>query len=164
MLWWQNWLACACPVKACCRIARANAAPDQGATDPGGCSAGGRVGNFKNGFLGRPLRAKGHEYRELAVSWADLTHNLWVAAPAGATRSSGASRLSPKPTPSAPLRPAGCLPPTRKKENQTTSQQSLHCACRAAAAFTAPLPRCQQATFCGQNPTFLARDGNTQGT
>jgi len=40
----------------------------------------GRIGIFKNGFLGRPLRAKGHEHRELAVSWAVLTHNLWVLA------------------------------------------------------------------------------------
>lgn len=40
----------------------------------------GRIGIFKNGFLGRPLRAKGHAHRELAVSWAVLTHNLWVLA------------------------------------------------------------------------------------
>ncbi|MGH9857294.1 MAG: transposase, partial [Acidobacteriota bacterium] len=40
----------------------------------------GRIGIFKNGFLGRPLRAKGFERRELAVSWQVLTHNLWVLA------------------------------------------------------------------------------------
>jgi hypothetical protein len=40
----------------------------------------GRIGIFKNGFLGRPLRAKGFEHRELAVSWQVLTHNLWVPA------------------------------------------------------------------------------------
>jgi hypothetical protein len=40
----------------------------------------GRIGIFKNGFLGRPLRAKGFEHRELAVSWQVLTHNLWVLA------------------------------------------------------------------------------------
>lgn len=40
----------------------------------------GRIGIFKNGFLGRPVRAKGHEHRELAVSWQVLTHNLWVLA------------------------------------------------------------------------------------
>ena len=40
----------------------------------------GRIGIFKNGFLGRPLRAKGFEHREAAVTWQVLTHNLWVLA------------------------------------------------------------------------------------
>jgi len=40
----------------------------------------GRIGIFKNGFLGRPLRAKGFGHREQAVSWQVLTHNLWVLA------------------------------------------------------------------------------------
>ena len=40
----------------------------------------GRIAIFKNGFLGRPLRAKGFAHRELAVSWQVLTHNLWVLA------------------------------------------------------------------------------------
>jgi len=40
----------------------------------------GRIGIFKNGFLGRPLRAKGFAHREMAVSWQVLTHNLWVLA------------------------------------------------------------------------------------
>lgn len=40
----------------------------------------GRIGIFKNGFLGRPLRAKGFEHRAAAVSWQVLTHNLWVLA------------------------------------------------------------------------------------
>jgi len=40
----------------------------------------GRIGIFKNQFLGRPLRVKGFEHRNLAVSWAVLTHNLWVLA------------------------------------------------------------------------------------
>ena len=40
----------------------------------------GRIAIFKNGFMGRPLRAKGFEHRELAVSWQVLTHNLWVLA------------------------------------------------------------------------------------
>ncbi len=40
----------------------------------------GRIGIFKNGFLGRPLRAKGFAHREVAVSWQVLTHNLWVLA------------------------------------------------------------------------------------
>jgi hypothetical protein len=40
----------------------------------------GRIAIFKNGFLGRPLRAKGFEHREIAVTWQVLTHNLWVLA------------------------------------------------------------------------------------
>jgi hypothetical protein len=40
----------------------------------------GRLAIFKNGFLGRPLRAKGFAHRELAVTWQVLTHNLWVLA------------------------------------------------------------------------------------
>jgi len=40
----------------------------------------GRIAIFKNGFLGRPLRAKGFTHRELAVAWQVLTHNLWVLA------------------------------------------------------------------------------------
>jgi IS5 family transposase len=40
----------------------------------------GRIGIVKNNFLGRPLRSKGFPNRELAVSWAVLTHNLWVIA------------------------------------------------------------------------------------
>ena len=40
----------------------------------------GRISIFKNNFLGRPLRAKGFGHRALAVSWAVLTHNLWVMA------------------------------------------------------------------------------------
>jgi hypothetical protein len=40
----------------------------------------GRVGLFKNNFVGRPLRAKGHLHREIAVAWAVLAHNLWVLA------------------------------------------------------------------------------------
>jgi hypothetical protein len=40
----------------------------------------GRVGIFKNVFLGRPLRSKGFAHRELAVAWAVLAHNLWIIA------------------------------------------------------------------------------------
>jgi len=40
----------------------------------------GRIAIFKNGFLGRPLRAKGFEHRAMAVTWQVLTHNLWVLA------------------------------------------------------------------------------------
>jgi hypothetical protein len=40
----------------------------------------GRIGIFKNVFLGRRLLAKGFKHRQLAVGWAALTHNLWVIA------------------------------------------------------------------------------------
>jgi hypothetical protein len=40
----------------------------------------GRIGLFKNNFLGRPLRAKGFGHRARAVSWGVLTHNLGVMA------------------------------------------------------------------------------------
>jgi len=40
----------------------------------------GRIAIFKNGFLGRPLRAKGFEHRAMAVTWQMLTHNLRVLA------------------------------------------------------------------------------------
>jgi hypothetical protein len=40
----------------------------------------GRIGILKNGFLGRPLRAKGFAHRELALAWGVLTHNLWMLA------------------------------------------------------------------------------------
>ena len=36
-----------------------------------------RIGLLKQAFLGRPLRAKGFEHRELALAWGVLTHNLW---------------------------------------------------------------------------------------
>lgn len=40
----------------------------------------GRIGLLKQGFLGRPLRARGFEHRELALAWGVLTHNLWMLA------------------------------------------------------------------------------------
>ena len=40
----------------------------------------GRIGILKREFLGRPMRAKGFERRELALAWGVLTHNLWVLA------------------------------------------------------------------------------------
>ena len=40
----------------------------------------GRISILKNRFLGRPLRTKGFENRRQAVSWAVLSHNLWVLA------------------------------------------------------------------------------------
>jgi hypothetical protein len=40
----------------------------------------GRIGIFKNQFLGRPLRAKSFGHRQESVAWGVLTHNLWVLA------------------------------------------------------------------------------------
>ena len=40
----------------------------------------GRIAIVKHSFLGAPLRSKGFANRELAVTWAVLTHNLWVIA------------------------------------------------------------------------------------
>ncbi len=40
----------------------------------------GRVAILKNVFVGQSMRSKGFEHRELTVSWAVLTHNLWVMA------------------------------------------------------------------------------------
>ena len=40
----------------------------------------GRIAILKTLFLGRPMRSKGFERRNLTVGWAVLTHNLWVIA------------------------------------------------------------------------------------
>ena len=40
----------------------------------------GRMGIFKNGFLGRPMRSKGFVNREMNITWSVLAHNLWVLA------------------------------------------------------------------------------------
>jgi hypothetical protein len=40
----------------------------------------GRIAILKNGFFGRPMRAKGYAHRALVVSWSVLAHNLWVLA------------------------------------------------------------------------------------
>ncbi len=37
-----------------------------------------RISILKRGFLGQPLRSKGFEHRELALTWGVLTHNLWM--------------------------------------------------------------------------------------
>lgn len=37
-----------------------------------------RIGILKRNFLGRPMRARGFEHRELALAWGVLTHNLWM--------------------------------------------------------------------------------------
>jgi hypothetical protein len=39
-----------------------------------------RIAIFKNGFLGAPLLAKGHENQARQVAWAVLTHDLWLLA------------------------------------------------------------------------------------
>jgi len=39
-----------------------------------------RISILKRGFLGRPMRAKGFDHRQLAMAWGVLTHNLWVFA------------------------------------------------------------------------------------
>ena len=39
-----------------------------------------RIGIFKNGFCGRPMRIKGFERRSIAITWRVLAHNLWVLA------------------------------------------------------------------------------------
>ena len=39
-----------------------------------------RIGILKQNFLGRPMRAKGFEHREVALAWGVLTHNLWMLA------------------------------------------------------------------------------------
>jgi hypothetical protein len=38
----------------------------------------GRIGIFKNVFLGRPMKAKGFENRQRSLAWAVMAHNLWV--------------------------------------------------------------------------------------
>ena len=43
-------------------------------------STEGRIGLFKNAYLGRPLRAKGYEHRKLRITWCILGHNLWKLA------------------------------------------------------------------------------------
>jgi hypothetical protein len=39
-----------------------------------------RISILKQGFFGRPMRAKGFGHRKLAVAWGVLTHNLWMLA------------------------------------------------------------------------------------
>jgi len=40
----------------------------------------GRIGIFKNVFLGKPLRSKGFTNKQLNITWCVITHNLWVIA------------------------------------------------------------------------------------
>ena len=39
-----------------------------------------RIGILKQGFLGRPMRAKGFDHREVTLAWGVLTHNLGMFA------------------------------------------------------------------------------------
>lgn len=43
-------------------------------------STEGRIGLFKNAYLGSPLRNKSFEYREKRIMWCILGHNLWKLA------------------------------------------------------------------------------------
>ena len=40
----------------------------------------GRIGIFKNAYLGKPLRSKGFENRQTRIVWCVLAHNLWKLA------------------------------------------------------------------------------------
>lgn len=40
----------------------------------------GRIGIFKNAFLGGTMLSKGFSHRRITVAWCVLTHNLWVLA------------------------------------------------------------------------------------
>ena len=40
----------------------------------------GRIGIFKNVFLGKPMRSQNFEVKKITVAWSVLTHNLWVMA------------------------------------------------------------------------------------
>ncbi|WP_136060896.1 hypothetical protein [Pontiella sulfatireligans] len=43
-------------------------------------STEGRIGIFKNAYLGTPLRSKGYENRKTRIEWCILGHNLWKLA------------------------------------------------------------------------------------
>ncbi|MDF7802138.1 hypothetical protein P4C99_21885, partial [Pontiellaceae bacterium B1224] len=43
-------------------------------------STEGRIGLFKNAYLGRPLRSKGYTHRKTRIEWCILGHNLWKLA------------------------------------------------------------------------------------
>lgn len=40
----------------------------------------GRIGIFKNAYLGKPLRSKGFPNRKIRIDWCVLAHNLWKLA------------------------------------------------------------------------------------
>jgi len=37
----------------------------------------GRIGIFKNAYLGKPLKSKGFTHRKIRIQWCILSHNLW---------------------------------------------------------------------------------------
>ncbi len=37
----------------------------------------GRMGIFKNAYLGAPLKSKGFQHRKVRIAWCILAHNLW---------------------------------------------------------------------------------------
>lgn len=43
-------------------------------------STEGRIGIFKNAYLGSPLKSKGFEHRQLRITWCIFGHNLWKLA------------------------------------------------------------------------------------
>jgi hypothetical protein len=43
-------------------------------------STEGRIGIFKNAYLGNPMRSKCFEHRKLRITWSILGHNLWKLA------------------------------------------------------------------------------------
>jgi hypothetical protein len=53
-----------------------------------------RISILQRGFLGKPMRAKGFEHREVAVAWGVLTHNLWVLARLGRSKPEKAARAA----------------------------------------------------------------------
>ena len=51
-----------------------------------------RISILKHNFLGRPMRAKGFEHRELALVWGVLMHNLWMLARMREVKNKGATK------------------------------------------------------------------------
>jgi hypothetical protein len=68
-----------CPRRAA-ELSRRMKSPKFGRLQRRRAQTEGRIGILKNGFLGRPMRAKGAAHRELALAWGVLTHNLWMLA------------------------------------------------------------------------------------
>ena len=58
----------------------------------------GRIGLFKNAYLGKPLRSKGFKNRKTRIEWCILAHNLWklarMAAQARQDKPSGLAKAS----------------------------------------------------------------------
>lgn len=43
-------------------------------------STEGRIGIFKNGYLGNPMKSRDFEHKKKKLTWAVLVHNLWKLA------------------------------------------------------------------------------------